>query len=105
GRLRAEDLNQSMIARKVNGALQTTLDGHTYRHRWEAVLEHLGLPFTSSRPAPTLMIEVSTEAEARSATALFHRQEQAYSRLLLVVSSSVPSSRSGRFITDFSTSS
>lgn len=100
--LRAQDLDQAMIASKVNGALRTTLEGHTYRHRWEAVLKHLGLPFTSSRPAPTLMVEVSTEEEARSAIAHFHLQEQAYSRLLLVVSRSVPSSRTGRFVTDFS---
>lgn len=100
--IRMKDLDEATISRKVDGALKTTLEGHTYRHRWEAVLEHLGLPFTSSRPAPTLMVEVSTEEEARSAIALFHLQEQAYARLLLVVSSSVPSSRTGRFVTDFS---
>lgn len=101
----AGDLDQKAIARKVDGALRTTLQGHTYRHRWESVLEHLGLPFSSSRPAPTLMVEVATEEDARSAIALFHKQHPSYSRLLLVVNRSVPSSRTGRFVTAFSSPS
>lgn len=99
---RLGDLGAEERQRCVSSALRKTLLGHTYRHRFESILKHIGLPFTSSRPAPTMMVEVSSEVEVQDAVNTFHALSREYSRLLIVISDTVASSRSGRFVTDFS---
>lgn len=99
---RLNELAADDVRRRVSSALRKTLLGHTYRHRFESILKHIGLPFTSSRPAPTMMVEVSSEVEVQDAINTFHALGREYSRLLIVISDAVASSRSGRFVTDFS---
>ncbi|MEE2568485.1 glycosyltransferase [Pseudarthrobacter sp. J64] len=80
-------------------ALRTTLAGHTYRHRFEELLRFVGIPFTSSRPQPTMMVEITTVEAGERAIDHFNQNSATYSRLLLVVAESVATSQTGRFLT------
>lgn len=93
---------QDEIAAMRLNALRTTLSHHTYRHRFEELLRFIGIPFTSSRPHPTMMVHINSLDEGRRAIDHFNRNSSTYSKLLLVVAESVPTSLAGRFLTELS---
>ncbi|WP_404290810.1 glycosyltransferase [Glutamicibacter arilaitensis] len=82
-------------------ALQTTLGAHTYRHRFEEILRFIGMPFTSVREKPTMISRVASHEEAEIALSYFENRTNIYSRLLLVVSSVLPTSQSSAYLTRY----
>lgn len=98
------DLSEADRESRRLAAQSITLGAHTYRHRFEQILRQVGLPFTSSRPNPTLMVVVETEGEAERALAVFHQRRQEFERLLLVVGARVPSSLTGGYLIKYASS-
>ena len=95
-----EDLTDRDVLDKTARAFRTTMLHHTYRQRFEHVLQFLGLKFTSSRPAPTMMSIVDSIEGAEEVTRAFRARRRDFSKLLLVVSREVPSYRTGEFYTE-----
>lgn len=96
------ELNVSELNRMAARAFRETMSRHTYRQRFEQILTFLGLRFTSGRPAPTMMTLVDSSTEAEAAVRAFNARKDDFSKLLMVVARSVPSSRTGRFFADYS---
>lgn len=95
------DLSGADIADRSRGALRETMLRHTYRQRFEQILKLLGLRFTSSRPSPTMMAVVGSAESAHRAIATYRARKADFSKLLLVVSREVRSSRTGRYFAEF----
>ncbi|MGP9734870.1 CgeB family protein [Brachybacterium sp. AOP42-C2-15] len=100
-RERLEELTEKDVLDKTARAFRVTMTHHTYRQRFEQILQFLGLKFTSSRPAPTMMSIVSSFGDAEEATRAFRARKRDFSRLLLVVSREVPSSRTGKYYAEY----
>ncbi|WPR66128.1 glycosyltransferase [Glutamicibacter protophormiae] len=85
-------------------ALNATLRRHTYRHRFEEILRFIGMPFKTVREKPTMITRVGSFDEADAALSYFLNKTQSFSRLLLVVSSNIPTSQASGYLTKYMSS-
>lgn len=97
GMTRLDELSPTDIASMTNNALAITLQSHTYRHRFEQILQTMQIAHTPARANPTMMTVIDTHDQAQRTISRFRRLHHEYSRLLLVVSQSVESSRIGEY--------
>lgn len=93
--------NEKELSKMTTNALEITMRGHTYRHRFEELLTFVGLSFTSSREKPTMAVRISDQNDAERAIAIFKTSSNIYSRLLLVVSDEVATSDAGAYMTRY----
>lgn len=82
-------------------SLKVTLGSHTYRHRFEEILKFIGMPFTSVREKPTMITRVGSFEEADTALSYYRNRTNIYSRLLLVISAAIPTSKSSAYLTKY----
>src|SRR5699024_5030779 len=79
-----------------------TLSSHTYRHRFESVLDLVGLAYSTSRPAPTMVSVVANREQAQLAIERFYSHRGSFSRLLIAVSEAVATHEASAYLTDYS---
>lgn len=101
GEVMLDDLSDAEINAMTTHALSVTMRDHTYRHRFESILQAMQIPHTPSRSRPTMMHIVASHSEARSAINKFTSRQTEYSRLLLVVSDRVESSLIGEYYASY----
>lgn len=98
---RLDDFSRDERSAMSMRALNSTLAAHTYRHRFEEILRFIGMPFTSVRENPTMITRVGSFDEAEVALSYYKRRSNIFSRLLLVISSEVPTSQSSAYLTRY----
>lgn len=96
------DLSELEIRENTNSALKKTLLSHTYRHRFESVLDVLGIAYSTSRPAPTMVCVVSNREQAQLAVERFNNCRGHFSRLLIAISEAVATHEASAYLTDYS---
>lgn len=95
------ELDELTISKMRLGGLESVLGAHTYRDRWEQILDHVGLPFQRSDDRPVLAVAVRTRGEAEEALATWQRQRDGFRSLALVIPPDVPSEDVGAYYADF----
>lgn len=82
---RLRDLNPEEIDAIRDRNLQLVLSKHTYRARWEQILETIGVRFASASETLTVVWPVSSEADANAGIEWFQREAAANSDQLLLL--------------------
>lgn len=97
-----DEYSDTDLRANSQSAFKKTMLSHTYRQRFETILNLLGLAYTSARPAPTMISVVASKEDAEKAVDKFKAHRRQFSRLLIAVSEDVPTHEASAFLTDYS---
>src|SRR5699024_9673722 len=76
-----DEYSDTDLRANSQSAFKKTMLSHTYRQRFETILNLLGLAYTSARPAPTMISVVASKEDAEKAVDKFKAHRRQFSRL------------------------
>ncbi|EJN02279.1 DUF3880 domain-containing protein [Phyllobacterium sp. YR531] len=84
-------------------ALTLVLSKHTYKQRWEYMLEKAGIPFKKEDNSTTIICTIANRADAQAALDFFSVQQTTVpeTRLLLLLSDAIPDDQIASYYQDF----
>ena len=100
---RLKNLKKNEIDQLREKALNLVLKEHTYKRRWEQILDHVGIKYHKRTESVTVIYPVQTRKDAENGIAWFNKNSIALTeaRLLLVVDDSVDDIDIAPFYQDF----
>lgn len=101
--IRLKNLKKNEIDQLREKALNLVLKEHTYKRRWEQILDHVGIKYHKRTESVTVLYPVQTRKDAENGIAWFNKNSIALTeaRLLLVVDDSVDDIDIAPFYQDF----